>query len=108
MATYIAAVAGVPGIEPPEAEGGPGGQVFADNGCGSCHTFEAAGAQGTVGPNLDDALAGQSPEEVEASIIAPDEELAQGFDAGVMPANYEQSITPEDLKLLVEFLLGER
>jgi mono/diheme cytochrome c family protein len=39
------------------AEGDPeaGAVVFADNGCGDCHTLEAAGTTGTVGPNLDDA-----------------------------------------------------
>ena len=31
----------------------PGAQVFASAGCGSCHTLKAAGATGTVGPNLD-------------------------------------------------------
>ena len=29
--------------------------VFASAGCGGCHTLDAAGAHGTVGPNLDDA-----------------------------------------------------
>jgi mono/diheme cytochrome c family protein len=29
--------------------------VFAEAGCGSCHTFAAAGSSGAVGPNLDDA-----------------------------------------------------
>ena len=33
-----------------------GKQLFADNGCGGCHTFAAAGSTGTKGPNLDDAL----------------------------------------------------
>ncbi len=33
--------------------GPPGKQVFADTGCGSCHTFAAAGSRGTVGPTLD-------------------------------------------------------
>ena len=32
-----------------------GEQVFASAGCGGCHTFEAAGASGSVGPNLDEA-----------------------------------------------------
>jgi mono/diheme cytochrome c family protein len=40
------------------APGGPasrplGARVFASAGCGSCHTLKAAGAAGTVGPNLD-------------------------------------------------------
>jgi mono/diheme cytochrome c family protein len=32
-----------------------GAQVFADAGCGSCHTFTPAGSSGTTAPNLDDA-----------------------------------------------------
>ncbi|HEV8251643.1 MAG TPA: cytochrome c [Gaiellaceae bacterium] len=32
-----------------------GKQIFAQQGCASCHTLSAAGASGTVGPNLDDA-----------------------------------------------------
>lgn len=30
--------------------------VFASAGCGGCHTLEAAGTSGTVGPNLDEAM----------------------------------------------------
>jgi cytochrome c553 len=39
------------------AEGDPaaGEEVFASAGCGGCHTLEAAGSSGNVGPNLDDA-----------------------------------------------------
>jgi mono/diheme cytochrome c family protein len=104
VATYVASVAGVPGIEPPEAPGGPGGQVFANNGCGACHTFAAAESVGTTGPNLDETLEGQSPRQIEESIVDPDAEIAQGFQAGVMPTNYADTIDPADLELLVEFL----
>ena len=31
-----------------------GEEVFASAGCGGCHTFEAAGSTGSVGPNLDE------------------------------------------------------
>ena len=34
--------------------GTPGAKVFATAGCASCHTMGAAGAKGTVGPNLDE------------------------------------------------------
>lgn len=37
-----------------QTEGDPGAQVFAEAGCGSCHTFSPAGSTGTVGPNLDE------------------------------------------------------
>jgi mono/diheme cytochrome c family protein len=36
-------------------DAGAGETVFASGGCGACHTLAAAGASGTVGPNLDDA-----------------------------------------------------
>jgi heme/copper-type cytochrome/quinol oxidase subunit 1 len=32
-----------------------GKAIFASAGCGGCHTLDAAGSKGTVGPNLDDA-----------------------------------------------------
>jgi mono/diheme cytochrome c family protein len=50
--------------EPKTATGGGAGQVkgdaaagktiFAEQGCGGCHTLSDAGASGNVGPNLDD------------------------------------------------------
>jgi mono/diheme cytochrome c family protein len=47
--------------QPGETTGGGSGTsadgkaIFAEAGCGGCHTLKAAGASGTVGPNLDDA-----------------------------------------------------
>lgn len=38
-----------------EGDAAAGEEIFAANGCGSCHTLEAAGTSGTVGPNLDEA-----------------------------------------------------
>ena len=38
-----------------EGDAAAGEQVFASAGCGGCHTLEAAGSSGNVGPNLDDA-----------------------------------------------------
>jgi mono/diheme cytochrome c family protein len=104
VATYVAQVAGVPGIEPPAFAGGPGGQVFGENGCGSCHTMKAAGSTGTTGPDLDQVLAGQSPDEIEKSITDPDAKITPGYPPGVMPTTFGQSIDPKDLQTLVEFL----
>ena len=38
-------------------EGDPsnGESVFASAGCGGCHTLEAAGSSGSIGPNLDES-----------------------------------------------------
>ena len=38
-----------------EGDASNGAKVFASAGCGGCHTLEAAGSSGNVGPNLDDA-----------------------------------------------------
>jgi mono/diheme cytochrome c family protein len=73
VADYVSSVAGRPprggsdaaggdtgggGEEDGEEGGGEaadGAAIFAEAGCGGCHTLEAAGAAGNVGPNLDDA-----------------------------------------------------
>jgi len=66
VAAYVASVAAneaapvaPPPAPPPPAGGGGGGAedgkaIFTAN-CASCHTLAAAGASGTVGPNLDQA-----------------------------------------------------
>jgi mono/diheme cytochrome c family protein len=106
VAAYVASVAGVPGIEPPiPPDAPPGAQVFLAQGCSSCHVLAAANATGAVGPNLDETLPGQSPQEVEQSIVDPDAQLAQGFGAGIMPATYEQDLEPQELQDLVDFLV---
>jgi mono/diheme cytochrome c family protein len=105
VAAYVGRYAGVPGAAPPKAPGGPGAQVFANNGCGGCHTLAAANAGGQVGPNLDEELPGQSAAMVEKSIVDPNAEIVQGFPANVMPANYGQTLSPKELEDLVQYLL---
>jgi mono/diheme cytochrome c family protein len=41
--------------ETAEGDAAAGEAVYASAGCGGCHTLEAAGSSGSVGPNLDDA-----------------------------------------------------
>ena len=68
-------------------------------------SLAAARSAGNIGPNLDEVLPGQSAKMVEQSIVDPSAEISHGFADGVMPANYGEEISPEDLKLLVEFLV---
>lgn len=104
VASYIASVAGVPGIQAPEVPGGEGGQIFASNGCGSCHILAAAETTGTQGPNLDEVLPGQSSAMVEEDIVDPSAEIEQGY-SDIMPGGFGDSIEPADLKILVKFLV---
>jgi mono/diheme cytochrome c family protein len=105
VASYVGEYAGVPGAEPPQVEGGPGAQVFANNGCGGCHTLAAAGSGGVTGPDLDEVIPGQSSEEVKKDIVDPNAEIAKGYPPNVMPQNFEQTIQPEEVEQLVEYLL---
>jgi mono/diheme cytochrome c family protein len=104
VAAYMARYAGVPGAAPPRVPGGPGAQVFANRGCGGCHTLAAANSGGRVGPNLDQVLPGQSLAMIHESIVDPNKAIAKGFPANVMPSNYGDIITPEELNQLVLFL----
>jgi mono/diheme cytochrome c family protein len=107
VAAYVAEYAGVPGVEPPiPPDAPPGAEVFLSQGCGSCHTLAALGdiATGTVGPNLDEAIPGQSPEQVEESIVDPEAQITQGFPSGVMPDTYAD-LPQKDIQELADFLI---
>lgn len=105
VAAYVGMYAGVPGAAPPQAPGGPGAQVFAGNGCGGCHTLAAAESGGTVGPDLDEVLPGQSAKMIEESIADPNAAIAKGYPANVMPANFAQTLSAGELEDLVQYLL---
>src|ERR687891_1568013 len=88
--------------EPPAAtdEGGgtegnaeAGAQLFADNGCGTCHTLDAAGTTGTTGPNLD---------EVQPSFEAAVEQITNG--GGVMPA-FGDSLSDQQIRDLAAYVV---
>jgi mono/diheme cytochrome c family protein len=106
VAAYVGRWAGVPGAAPPTVPGGPGAQVFANNACSSCHTLAAAEAGGTVGPDLDEYLPGQTPAEIEESILDPEAKIVEGFPSGVMPPDYKAKIDPKEIEQLVEFLVS--
>jgi mono/diheme cytochrome c family protein len=107
VAAYVGEYAGVPGAAPPKVEGGPGAQVFANNGCGGCHTLAAAGSSGVTGPDLDEVLPGQNAEKIEEDIVNPNAEIAKGYSADIMPQEFGETIPKNELEELVEFLEKE-
>jgi len=105
VAAYVGRWAGVPGAEPPKVPGGPGAQVFANKGCGGCHTLAEAKTGGSVGPNLDEVLSGQSAAMIHEDIVAPNDEIAKGFPPNVMPSDYEEELSSKELEDLVQYLV---
>jgi len=101
VANYVASVAGVPGIAPPVFSAP---EFFATN-CGGCHVLSAANTTGATGPNLDEGIAGWSPDQISEQIVNPNSEVAQGFAPDVMPQNYGEVLTPDQLQQLVQYLV---
>ena len=69
-----------------------GAKVFADANCGSCHTLQAAGATGTVGPNLD---------EVRPNADRVERQVRNG--GGSMPA-FEDTLSDDEIRQVAEFV----
>jgi cytochrome c oxidase subunit 2 len=100
----------------PSASGGAtnaaGKTVFANNGCGACHTLTAAGASATIGPDLDKlrqyaSQAGQPLEPfIHQSIVDPNAYIQPGYPKNVMPPNFGTSISKVQLNALVQFLVS--
>lgn len=100
--------------EAPEGEGeaGPGlgtgepegAQVFADQGCGGCHALVEAGTTGQIGPALDEALLDKDEDYIRTAIVDPNAVLAPGYGAGVMPADYADDLSEEEIDVLVDYL----
>jgi mono/diheme cytochrome c family protein len=103
-ATTQTETTGTTTAEQPAGNAAAGRSVFESQGCGSCHTFAPAGANGRVGPNLDEVLAGKDAAFIEESIVDPNAEVASGYSAGIMPQNYGDQLSRRQLEDLVAFL----
>ena len=65
-----------------------GAGTFISASCGGCHTLDGLdGATGAVGPNLSESLQGRDVNYIHQGIVAPDAVIAEGYTAGIMPAN---------------------
>ena len=69
-----------------------GETVFASAGCGGCHTLEAAGSNGSVGPNLDDA---------QPSFDLVAERVTQGL--GAMPS-FEDQLSAQEIADVAQYV----
>jgi cytochrome c oxidase subunit II len=72
--------------------------------CGACHTLSEAGTNGTTGPDLDQVLKGRDAAFIKQSIVQPDAQIAKGYGKGIMPPNYDSTLSPSEVNALVKFL----
>ncbi len=86
-------------------------------GCSGCHTLAAAAATGTAGPDLDSRLRtdcasaaskkarGATLEQcIQTAITKPYAFLPTGYSAGIMPSNFSQRLSSDQIQALVAFL----
>jgi mono/diheme cytochrome c family protein len=89
-----------------------GEQIFTAAGCAGCHQLSKAGANGNIGPSLNELsseagsmVPGESAEEyVRKSILEPDAFTVKGFQSGVMPS-YQGRLDDKQVDALVQYLL---
>jgi cytochrome c oxidase subunit 2 len=110
--------ASAPAGAPAPTTSAAGKTVFTGSaGCSGCHTLAAAGATGTIGPNLDQRLKsdcataaskkvrGATLQQcITTAITKPYAYIPTGFHAGVMPNNFSTQLTSTQIQAVVNFL----
>jgi cytochrome c oxidase subunit II len=87
-----------------QTAGANGEEIFTSAGCVGCHTLKAAGSTATVGPNLG-KLQNASAAFIHQSIVDPSAKVEKGYQDGVMPQNFGEQLSKEELDALVKYLL---
>jgi cytochrome c oxidase subunit II len=89
-------------------QGGGGGadaeQVFNSAGCSGCHTLAKAGATAKVGPDLG-KLGDVDEKFIRTSIVDPNAEITKGYKPNIMPQDFKESLSKDELDALVKYLL---
>jgi cytochrome c oxidase subunit 2 len=103
---------GKTGAGTPPPTGQEGLVLFKQQGCTACHTLAAAGSHGTIGPDLDElaAQAQRAGKPVDAfvreSILSPNAYVEKGYPKSVMPQDFGEKLTGQQLETLVQFLVA--
>lgn len=87
-----------------QAAGANGEALFTSAGCAGCHTLKAAGSTAKVGPDLG-KLENADAAFIRKSIVDPSAEVQKGFQDGVMPQNFGEQLSKQELDALVKYLL---
>lgn len=94
--------------EPAEASGEPRPpftapeEIIAEFTCGACHKIGEE--EGEVGPDLTTIGAHRDKEHLRRSILLPNVEITEGFEAELMPDDYGEQLYAGELELLVDYL----
>jgi cytochrome c oxidase subunit 2 len=87
-----------------EQAGSAQGKTLFTQQCGTCHALADAGTTAAVGPDLDNVLPGKGADFIQESIVNPNAEITPGFQPDVMPGNFGEVLSQQQLDSLVEYL----
>ncbi len=74
--------------------------------CTACHSV--AGSESMVGPELNAVGNRLDKDKIRESILYPEAEIAEGFDGGMMPADFAKKMTISELDMVTEYLLNQK
>lgn len=94
-------------------QGKTGSELFMAAGCNACHQLDALKSIGGVGPNLTQVGGRRKIDEIKQSIEQPNAVIADACPAGpcpqnVMPQNFAQRFTKEQLDTLAQYLSEQK
>lgn len=85
--------------------------IGANPGCITCHSLEpgvklVGPSMAGIGTRAATTVAGQSAEEyLRTSILQPNEHVVEGFPEGLMPPNWKDNLSQEQVEQLIAYLL---
>ena len=92
-----------------------GRELFLNLGCGACHVLTDASTTGVLGPNLDNfaevattrVIGKDADAYAQESIADPNAFIVEGFPPGIMPQNFGDRLTVEEIEALAAYLLDQ-
>ncbi|MCZ6916474.1 MAG: c-type cytochrome [Gemmatimonadetes bacterium] len=83
-------------------------ELLTQNACLGCHPMDGAGPP--IGPSFDGMGSRLSADRIRRGILDPGAEVAEGFEqfAGIMPPTFGQSLSAQQLEIIVQVLAGRR
>lgn len=112
-AQFDAWVAEQQAVVTPEMMAQRGQQVYASSGCAACHNL--TGEPGGIGPTwkglygaqiqlADGSTVTADDEYIRNSILHPNDQIHAGYNPGIMPQNYGDILSDEQITYLIEFI----
>lgn len=97
-----------PAVAEPSAAGGEsavaanGAEVIVNHGCSACHVINGSG--GDLGPDLSGLGERMDAISIQQAIVDPNAVIAEGYEAGLMPADFSAKMSVKDLLMAIELL----